>query len=216
MPSGATEFRAAVGCWRDRRLHCKARRRHGGVRRSESRQTANPSANARAPWGRATTSDSRPAFPDESAALAGEVGATREAWVSCLVGRKANGPSSEDPPSRRGNLDARLPFGRSRVADSRDRAVRPARQRSPDDHTRDYDRGVGKGTHAGLPPATKVESGAAADGRGESKRIASALEEHRPEPSRKITTEFRVCFIYVRPARALEVPGEVGIPIQLG
>lgn len=101
MPSAATEFRAAVGCWRDRRLHCKARRRHGGVRRSESRQTASPSANARARWGRATTSDSRPAFPDESAALAGEVGATREAWVSCLVGRKANGPSSEDPPSRR-------------------------------------------------------------------------------------------------------------------
>lgn len=159
MPSGATEFRAAVGCWRDRRLHCKARRRHGGVRRSGSRQTASPSANARAPWGRETTSDSRPAFLDESAALAGEVGATREAWVSCLVGRKANAPSSEDPPSRRGNLDLRLPFGRSRVADSRDRAVRPARQRSPDDHTRDYDRGVGKGTHAGLPPATKVESG---------------------------------------------------------
>ena len=215
MPSGATEFCAAVGWWRDRRLHCKARRRRGGVRRSESRQTASPRANARAPWGRATTSDSRPAFADESAALAGEVGATREAWVSCLVGRKANRPSSEDPPSRRGNLDARLPFGRSRVADSRDRAVRPARQGSPDDHTRDYDRGVGKGTHAGLPPATKVESGL--------RRMAevnpsasSALEEHRPEPSRKITTEFRVCFIYVRPARALEVPGEVGIPIQLG
>lgn len=64
MPSGATEFLAAVGCWRDRRLRAK-RRRHGVVRRSESRQTTSPSANARAPWGRATTSDSRPAFPDD-------------------------------------------------------------------------------------------------------------------------------------------------------
>ena len=59
MPSGATEFLAAVGCWRDRRLTAE-RRRQG-----ESLQTASPSANARAPRGRATTSDSRPTFPDD-------------------------------------------------------------------------------------------------------------------------------------------------------
>jgi hypothetical protein len=157
MPSGATEFPAAVGCWRDRRLTAKPPPRRSPAKRAAPNRK--PKANARAPRGQGNDLRLETPLPRRSAALAGEVGATREAWVSSLVGRKSNRPSSEDSPSRKGNLDARLPFGRRRVADSREGAVRPARQRSPDDHTRDYDLGVGKGTHAGLPPATKVESG---------------------------------------------------------
>jgi hypothetical protein len=140
VPSGATEFLAAVGCWRYRRLTAK-RRRHGGVRRSESRQTASPSANDRA-LGQGNDLQLETRLPRRSAPLAGEVAATREAWVSSLVGRKANRPSSEDSRSRIGNLDARLPFGRSRLADSRAKQFARPANRPPEDHTRDYDQAL--------------------------------------------------------------------------
>jgi hypothetical protein len=179
VPSGATEFLAAVGCWRDRGLTAK-RRRHGGVQRSEVTPDRQPKRKRRRPGAgqRSATRDppSQPIrrFGRRSRCDSRTVGAS-------LVGRKANRPSSQDSRSRIEISMRDCHFGRSRLA-RRSSSPGPPTVRTKV-HTRDYDRGVGKGMH-GLPPQPGLNR-AATDGCGESKRTASALEEHRPEQSRK-------------------------------